>query len=134
MFLENTVLLGYGNVGINRSLYPERSFSKILLSGDFGLVKTFWMYIILLGLFMNIGLVMAPELPIGMLTLLVLMISTLFTLPLHLAMWRAANKYAGSKIWGRLVKLTINIHLFSFVWAILLSIALMNVDDYLSHL
>ena len=133
MFLENRELIGYGNVNINSSLYPERSFIKTLLSGDFGLAKTFWMYVFMLGMFVNIGIVMVPEVSIGILAILILITSTLFAIPLHIAMWRAANKYRGPKIWAILAKLNVKIHLFSFIWAILLSVVFVNVDNYLSH-
>jgi len=133
MFLENRELIGYGNVNINTSLYPERSFIKILLSGDFGLAKTFWMYVFMLGVFINLGMVMVPQISIGIVAILILIASTVFAIPLHIAIWRAANKYRGPKIWAILAKINVKVQLFSFIWAILLSVVFVNVDNYLSH-
>jgi len=133
MFLENREFIGYGNVNINRSLYPERSFIKTLLSGDFGLAKTFWLYVFVVGIFINIGIVMAPEVSREVLSILVLLACTVYALPLHISVWRAANKYKGPKIWAILAKINVKVHVFSFIWAILLSVLFVNVDNYLSH-
>lgn len=131
MILGNRELSGYGN--LNSQLYPQNSFRKILLSGDYGLVKTFWMYVILMGMFINIGFVMLAALSTPILAMFIVIISTLFTIPLHIAMWRAADKYKGPKIWAILTRIQVRIHLFSFVWGIILSVVFINIDSYLSH-
>ncbi|MCF6244971.1 MAG: hypothetical protein L3J43_08025 [Sulfurovum sp.] len=133
MFLENRELVGYGNVAINSPLYPKNSFIKTLMNGDFGLVKTFLMYVILIGMFINIGFVMAPTVAIEILAMLILMVSTVFSIPLHIAMWRAANKYRGPKIWAILTKLNVKVHLFSSVWVVMIGVLFLNVDNYLNN-
>ncbi len=133
MFLENRELIGYGNVEINTSLYSERSFIKTALSGDFGLAKTFWLYLFAVAIFFNIGIVMFSEFSIEVLSVLLLMVSTAYSLPLHIAIWRAANKYRGPKIWPILAKLSVKVHIFAFIWAIFLSVLLVYIDNYLSH-
>jgi len=133
MFLENRELVGYGNVAINSPLYPKNSLMKTLLNGDLGLAKTFFMYLILVAFFVNIGVVMVPTISAEVLTFLLLMVGSVFSIPLHIGIYRAANKYRGPKIWAVLAKLNVKVHLFSFIWAVIFSGLFVYIDGYLSH-
>jgi hypothetical protein len=134
MFLENRELVGYGNVSINSPLYQDKSFIKTLLGGDFGLAKTFWMYLSLIAVFINIGMLMSATLSTEILSVLIFLGCTVYAIPLHIGMWRAANKYRGPKIWAILVKLNVKIHLFAFIWAVIFSGLFIYIDRYLSDI
>ena len=73
------------------------------LNGDFGLAKTFWLF---------------NAIPNGILSFLTRQVPTeqlnwiyalfsIYQIPVMLAIWRAANRYEGSKFWSLLAKFTV---------------------------
>jgi len=134
MFLENREIVGYRTIAFNSPLQSQKSFLKRLLAGELGLVKTFWIYVCMVGIFINIGILMTDVLTIKLLIIPATLVLLAYAAPLQLAVWRAANKYRGPKIWATLAKLNVQVNLFAFAWMIVLSVMFVNVDSYLSHM
>jgi len=133
MFLENRELVGYHTIAFNSPLQSQKSFLKRLIAGDLGLAKTFWIYVCMVGIFINIAIVMTDALTIQLLIIPATLVLLAYAAPLHLAVWRAANQYRGPKIWATLAKLNVQVNLFAFAWMVLLSGVFIGVDGYLSH-
>ena len=79
------------------------SWLENFLNGDFGLAKTFWLF---------------NAIPNGILTFLTRQVPTeqlnwiyalfsIYQIPVMLAIWRAADRYEGSKFWSLLAKFTV---------------------------
>jgi|SaaInlV_150m_DNA_5_1039734.scaffolds.fasta_scaffold00524_2 hypothetical protein len=90
-------------------------FNKIL-HGDFGLVKSFWIYGILSSYLLI--LLLMPLLIYFNSTLLSIIFS--LTIVTYIAIqiigiWRAAEKYTGAKIWGILARVVIILYFFGIV-------------------
>lgn len=80
----------------------QKGFFAKLKNGDFGLAKTYWLYGVLVGVILNI--VTRPITSTGLLVIVVL-IHTAYRILVIMGIWRAANKYKGSKIWAILAKI-----------------------------
>ena len=88
----------------------ETWFEKII-DGDFGLAKAYWLFYFI---------------PNGLLTFLIQKVPneqyfwiygfySIYLLPVMLGIWRAADRYEGSKIWSFLAKFTIILGLISLI-------------------
>lgn len=82
----------------------EKGFFGKLSNGDFGLAKTYWLYGVLVGFVLNIA--MKPITSIGLLVI-VMLAYTAYEIPVIMGVWRAANKYEGSKFWAVLAKISV---------------------------
>ena len=89
------------------------------LNGDFGLAKTFWLF---------------NAIPNGILTFLTRHVPTeqlnwiyalfsIYQIPVMLAIWRAADRYEGSKFWSLLAKFTV---ILGIIFLILIITALLD--------
>jgi len=82
----------------------EKGFFKKLANGDFGLAKTYWLYGVLFGFFVNIAMRLITS--IGLLVI-VMLVYTAYEIPVIIGVWRAAKKYQGPKIWAELAKIAV---------------------------
>jgi len=93
----------------------ETWFEKII-DGDFGLAKAYWLFYFI---------------PNGLLTFLLQKVPneqyfwiygfySIYLLPVMLGIWRAADRYEGSKIWSFLAKFTIILGLISLIIVIII--------------
>ena len=102
----------------NGSETIEKGFFGKLSNGDFGLAKTYWRYGIGVQFVVRIAtvfIIFIPSLPAGTLEFLLVIVSLAFTayaIPLGMGIWRAANKYEGSKIWATLAKANVILGVF----------------------
>lgn len=99
---------------------PEKGFWKKLSSGDYGLAKTYWLFGVLVGFVFNIlvNLVSSVDIIIAMLLLFIG-----YSIPLYLGIWRAANRYAGSKVWSVLAQIMTIISVLILVYTFILIVS-----------
>jgi len=103
----------------------------MLTNGDFGLAKTFLFHGLFLGFAMSIFLT-----PLASTTLLLvstLVVATLYAIPSHLGVWRAASKYEGRKVWATLAKVYVKINIFIVFFLVCASVIMVMIDRYLSN-
>jgi|AP45_3_1055517.scaffolds.fasta_scaffold51892_1 hypothetical protein len=103
----------------NGSETIEKGFFGKLSNGDFGLAKTYWRYGVGVQFVVRIAAIfiifILSSLPAGTLEFLLVIVSLAFTayaIPLGMGIWRAANKYEGSKIWATLAKANVILGVF----------------------
>ena len=99
-WVQDTGVHSAGDVGKQ----PSQAFFPRLLRGDYGLPKTFWIYLVLASLLMGMAfqLVDSPE--------MLIVLSLLFTAYRVIAFigtWRAADRFAGGKVWVILSKIVV---------------------------
>ena len=93
----------------NGSETIEKGFFGKLSNGDFGLAKTYWRYGIGVQVVVRIATIFIPY--FGLLVI-VSLAHTAYAIPLFMGIWRAANKYEGSKIWATLAKANVILGVF----------------------
>lgn len=87
-------------------------FWRTLIRGDYGLAKTYWLYLIagqLLLLIVIAGLIVADPALVGApwFSVTVVVASLAYICPGLLGVWNAAHKYTGPTIWRRLAKFAV---------------------------
>ncbi|MGB4069787.1 MAG: hypothetical protein WBK08_17295 [Nitrospira sp.] len=91
-------------LGVGTGLIFLWGFFGRLVTGEFGLARTYWIYGVLVGLVVGLAMRLIPS--IGLLAIILLMYTAYQTLVL-LGAWRAANKYIGSFVWVVLAKVAV---------------------------
>ena len=81
----------------------KKSFFYMLVKGDFGLVKTFWLLGVVLGIVAIMAMAMMPSM--YALTLFMSLYG-IFAFTVLIGIWKAAASYQGAKIWGFLARLS----------------------------
>jgi len=89
----------------------EGGFFRKLSNGDFGLAKTYWLYNVLAIIVGNILMELSAY---------VLMAIIAYSIPSLTGLWKAANKYRGSRIWSVLAKIITIIGIITIIAIILL--------------
>lgn len=87
----------------------ERGFIEKFMAGDFGLAKTFWLFAFLPNFVLS-PIVRVLPLGAGMVLAVILTPYLIFAM---IAIWRAAAKYEGKKIWPILAKVWIVLSIVS---------------------
>ncbi|WP_295882319.1 serine/threonine-protein kinase [uncultured Thiohalocapsa sp.] len=95
---EDTADAGAGGSQRSQAFFPR------LWRGDFGLAKTFWLYLVLVSVLVGFALNLVESLPV---LLLVLLLFTAYRVVALVGTWRAADRFTGSKVWGVLSKLVV---------------------------
>ncbi len=89
---------------VEQYTYDNRSFVSRLIAGDISLVKTYWVYNVLVGVLLNlVGRVLGETAP-PVVNLLFGTLAVLYGVVLLVALWRSSDKYAGPSIWAMLAK------------------------------
>jgi len=109
----------------------QKSFFSMLSNGDLGLAKTFRLYGLLVGFVTSI--LLTPLASIQLLVITILVVATLYAIPLNIGVWKAANKYEGRKVWATLAKIHVKVNIFIVMFSVLVAILLVGVDRYLSN-
>jgi hypothetical protein len=109
----------------------HKSFFSMLSNGDFGLAKTFLLHGLFLGFAMSIFL--TPLASIKLFVVTTLVVATLYSIPSHMGVWRAANKYEGRKVWATLAKVYVKVNIFLVLFLVCASAIMLMVDRYLSN-
>ena len=82
----------------------ERPFFNRLIDGDYGLAKTYWLYGVVVGVFVNFIANMITSVE----GYVILMLGyTVYEIPVLLGTWHAADNYTGSNVWAVLAKIAV---------------------------
>ena len=93
----------------------ENWFEKII-DGDFGLAKTFWLFYFIPNGLLNFLTRKVPNEQFDWIYGLYF----IFIIPVMLGIWRAADRYEGSKIWSFLAKFTVILGIIFFIFGIII--------------
>ncbi|MCG7869715.1 MAG: hypothetical protein JAY74_25510 [Candidatus Thiodiazotropha taylori] len=89
----------------------NRGFFSKLISGDFGLAKTYWAFYFLVGAIASILLYPLQTIELNytsaILVFFIGIIWTTYGIVVSIGVWRASNKYEGLKLWAILAKIVI---------------------------
>lgn len=88
------------------------NFLGQLWRGEVALVKTYWIYGVLVSFLLNGAVLLISRNLVGItgapwLLLVFWAISILYTLFIAVAIWRSADKYPGQKVWAILAKVMV---------------------------
>lgn len=92
-------------------------FWKRLISGDFGLAKTYWLYLFFPNLIAN-ALVRTTD--NSVILLIEFIVWTAYSVPALIGTWRAARRYSGLGTWAVLACIAC---VLGWVWLVLLLVA-----------
>ena len=92
-----------GETGENVIKFSGHSWPEKFLNGDFGLAKTYWLFYFIPNGLLNF---LTRKVPNEQFYLIYGLFS-IYLLPVMLGIWRAADRYEGSKIWSFLAKFTV---------------------------
>ncbi|PFG54303.1 hypothetical protein ATG98_3523 [Marinobacter sp. LV10R520-4] len=84
------------------SAMEQKGFFSKLMSGDFGLAKTYWLYGFLVGLIINVVTRIIPSLGA---VAIILALTIPYQVMVLLGVWRAADRYQGRTAWAILAKI-----------------------------
>ncbi len=82
----------------------KKGFFKKLANGDYGLVKTFWLYGVLGNIVVNIMIKFIESTPV---LLIFFVLSFIYYVFLLRGIWNAANRYTGNTAWAILAKIAV---------------------------
>lgn len=86
--------------GTGECIDPSRGLVANLFRGNVGLARTYWVYGVLagiaLGLVCSVAARVSQSVVVALLGLLLVVVYQVF---ISIAIWRAAGKYPGSKVW-----------------------------------
>jgi len=94
------------NGGETSSSVPGGFFSK-LTQGSFGLPKTYWLFGVLGNLLFIVPIALAAAAESMPILVMVLLASVAYSLAVAVGIWRASDKYLGSKVWAVLAKIAV---------------------------
>ncbi len=100
-----------GEIGENVIKITGHSWPEKFLNGDFGLAKTFWLFYFIPNGLLNFLTRKVPNEQYDW----IYGLFSIYLLPVMLGIWRAADRYEGSKIWSFLAKFTIILGLISLI-------------------
>ena len=103
------------------SVVDEHGFFQKLSSGEFGLAKTYWLYGVVVGFVLSLGIKAITSM--GLLTIIILTYAAYQTLVLS-GTWRASNKYEGWKVWAALAKVAVVIGAIGLTVSVLMIVGL----------
>lgn len=109
--------------GTGEQLDPNLDFFANLLQGNYGLGTTYWLYGVLIALVYGavVGVVIAVSAS-PVVTLLGVAAIAAYQALVSLAIWRAAAKYPGSKVWAVLARVAVvvaGLRVFEFAFRLL---------------
>lgn len=81
----------------------KKGFFALLIKGEFGLARTYWLFGVALGLVAIIAMASMPSMPF---VTLFATIYGLFAAVVLVGIWRAGSAYQGPVIWPLLARLT----------------------------
>lgn len=90
------------NMEASPSGTEQKGFFSKLISGDFGLAKTYWLFGMVVGIVFNLIIKVMPSLGA---VAIVLAVATVYQVMVLLGVWRSSNRYQGWKVWAILAKI-----------------------------
>jgi hypothetical protein len=97
----------------------EHGFFQKLSSGEFGLAKTYWLYGVVVGFVLSLGIQTITS--IGIYTLATLIYAPYQTLVL-LGTWRASQKYEGWKGWAALANFSVVLGAIGLIASVIITV------------
>lgn len=107
--IDNKWYVAYSEVSNESTSVSSESdgfFSK-LISGDYGLPKTYWLFGVLGNLMFIVPIALAAATKSMPILVLALLASVVYSLIVAVGIWRAADKYLGQKVWAVLAKIAV---------------------------
>ena len=101
------------------SVVDEHGFFQKLSSGEFGLAKTYWLYGVVVGFVLSLGIQTITS--IGIYTLVTLIYAPYQTLVL-LGTWRASQKYEGWKGWAALANFSVVLGAIGLIASVIITV------------
>ena len=101
------------------SVVDEHGFFQKLSSGEFGLAKTYWLYGVVVGFVLSLGIQTITS--IGIYTLATLIYAPYQTLVL-LGTWRASQKYEGWKGWAALANFSVVLGAIGLIASVIITV------------
>lgn len=98
-----------------------------LLSGRFGLARTYWLWGVLSGI--PWGIVLSLVTPGSTPAILAVLALVVYYVIVHVGIWRAASQYQGAKVWAILAKIAVLITPVCLVLGTILAVALPAYQD-----
>jgi hypothetical protein len=90
-----------------------QAFFPRLLRGDYGLAKTFWLYLVLVSVLMAAALTLVESIPV---LLLLNLLFTGYRVVALIGTWRAADRFTGGQVWAVLAKIVVVIEVGMTLW------------------
>ena len=103
------------------SVAAEHGFFQKLSSGEFGLAKTYWLYGVVVGVVLSLGIRAITSM--GLLTVIVLTYTAYQTLVL-IGTWRASKKYEGWNGWAILAKVAVVLGAIWLIGTVIMTVGL----------
>jgi len=112
---------------MTNEIAANRGFWAKLINGDYGLAKTYWLYGVLVGIGLNIiqRLVLASGADSIAVVIIITLALVAYSVVWLIGLWRASNRYEGSKVWSILAKIAAIFGLISSVFTVVFVIALL---------
>ena len=104
-----------GETGENVIKFSGHSWPEKFLNGDFGLAKTYWLFYFIPNGLLNFLTRKVPNEQYDW----IYGLFSIYLLPVMLGIWRAADRYEGSKIWSFLAKFTVILGIVFFILGII---------------
>ena len=104
-----------GETGENVIKFSGHSWPEKFLNGDFGLAKTYWLFYFIPNGLLNFLTRKVPNEQFDW----IYGLYSIFLIPVMLGIWRAADRYEGSKIWSFLAKFTVILGIIFFILGII---------------
>ncbi len=101
----------------------RKPFFARLVSGDYGLAKTYWLYGFLVSVIVEIiaRVITSPEI------LIVILVGyTAYIIPVFMGVWRASDKYAGPEVWAVLAKIIVVLNCLLLAVSFIVVVRLLN--------
>jgi len=101
-------------------------FIKKLINGEFSLVKTFWLYgLIVMWTLTFIGArLLEYQIVYGLIAIVI--IGLIYVVIQSIGLWRASNKHSGLRVWSVLSKFWVILVVLSFVKETFLLVVIFN--------
>jgi len=110
-------------ISSNTNKKTAKGFIKQLISGDYGLARTYWLYFVLGGMAINL-LLFFPMSSSSLGLIVVSMLAAIaYDIVVLTGIWNAAARYTGSKIWSVLAKIIVGVNVIFLVLTIILTLS-----------
>ena len=120
----------------------KKGFFAKLSSGDYGLVKTFWIYTVPIWLiFTFVKLILQKMGGVSnaksfyevnemaqAIYVVILLVYTAYKIPLYMGLWRSSNTFTGLKLWAILTKIIVIIGIAGIIFSIIFSLLLYKIN------
>ena len=107
-------------ISSNTSEVTDKGFIKQLIDGDFGLAKTYWLYLILGGMAINLLLFFPMSSSSLGLIVVSMLAAIVYAIVVLTGVWNSASRYIGSKIWSVLAKIIVGANSVFLVFTVIL--------------